>query len=86
MNNQAEAAGQANHQPDSENLNEGVSARSSSINGLGVFASRSSRQGEFILLIDDSRVVTPELPFLPGEGQRHCDYLEGGKVVLKRFR
>ena len=40
---------------------------------------------EFILLIDDSRVVTrelPELPFLPGEDQRHCDYLEGGKVVL----
>jgi hypothetical protein len=55
----------------------------STIEGQGVFAARSFCLGEAILRIDDSRVVTDRNPLDPqlGEYERHCDYLEGGKLV-----
>jgi hypothetical protein len=43
---------------------------------------RSFRQGETILVIDDSRVVDDLHPLASNEEKRHCDYLEGGKVIL----
>src|ERR1044071_2686614 len=51
-------------------------------NGIGVFAKRPFSPGEPILVIDDSRVVDDLHPLRPGEEERHCDYLEAGKVVL----
>ncbi len=64
-----------------------VTVNESSINGKGVFASENIAKGELILAIDDSRVVTPELPLIEskGEFEYHCDYLAGGKVVLMLF-
>jgi hypothetical protein len=56
--------------------------RSSPINGLGVFAKRTFRRGEIVLSIDDRRVVDEEHPLRLGEEERHCDYLDAGKVVL----
>src|SRR5437773_2586761 len=57
-----------------------VSVKASPIEGQGVFAAADFRQGERILAIDDSRVVTEEAPLR--EDPRHCDYLAAGRVVL----
>ena len=54
----------------------------SSIEGLGIFAARPFRLGDTILAIDDSRIVDDRDPLQAGEDQRHCDYLEAGRVVL----
>ncbi len=64
-----------------------VAVKESSINGMGVFASKNIAKGELVLAIDDSRVVTLELPLdeSKGEFEYHCDYLAGGKVVLMQF-
>ena len=63
---------------------ENVIVKESQIHGLGVFAAREFRQGERILVGDESRVVTSDNPLQPdrGEYDYHCDYLAGGKVVL----
>ena len=57
----------------------------SDIHGLGVFAARDFAEGETVLVMDDSRVVDDEHPLRPelGEYAHHCDYLEGGKVILQ---
>jgi hypothetical protein len=60
----------------------GVAVLQSAIEGLGVFAARPFRQGEAIHELDDSRIVDALHPLDPGDDARHCDYLEGGKVVL----
>lgn len=62
----------------------GVEVGRSRIHGLGVFATRNFSPGETVLVIDDSRVVDADHPLRPdlGEFAYHCDYLEGGKVVL----
>ena len=64
-----------------------VTVQESSINGFGVFSLRSIARGQMILAIDDSRVVTDDLPLdaSKGELEYHCDYLAGGKVVLMQF-
>ena len=64
-----------------------VAIKESSINGMGVFASKNIAKGELVLAIDDSRVLTPELPLVESKGELeyHCDYLAGGKVVLMQF-
>lgn len=58
----------------------------SGIHGVGVFAGRDFAAGETLMSLDDSRVVDEEHPLRPelGEYEYHCDYLEGGKVVLQR--
>ena len=59
----------------------------SAIHGAGVFAAREFAAGETVLVMDDSRVVDAEHPLRPesGEYEYHCDYLEGGKVVLQGY-
>jgi uncharacterized protein len=59
----------------------------SQIHGLGVFATRNFAEGETVLIMDDSRVVDDERPLRPelGEFDYHCDYLEGGKVILQQY-
>ena len=59
----------------------------SGIHGVGVFAARDFAAGETVLVLDDSRVVDEEHPLRPelGEYEYHCDYLEGGKVVLQGY-
>jgi uncharacterized protein len=59
-----------------------VVARPSGIEGTGVFTIEAIHPGETILEIDDSRVVDESHPLAPSDDRRHCDYLEGGKVVL----
>jgi len=54
----------------------------SGIEGCGVFAICPFRKGEPILAIDDSRVVNDHAPLQANEEERHCDYLERGRVVL----
>jgi hypothetical protein len=61
-----------------------VAVRSSTIEGLGVFAARPFPKGAVVQVIDDSRVVDDLHPLGPGDEARHCDYLEAGKVVLMR--
>ena len=55
----------------------------SPIHDKGVFAAINIKEGEPILEIDDSRVVTNDNPLRPekGEHKHHCDYLENGRVV-----
>ena len=59
----------------------------SEIHGVGVFAARDFDAGETVLVMDDSRVVDDEHPLRPelGEYAHHCDYLEGGRVVLMGY-
>lgn len=59
-----------------------VAVRSSAIQGFGVFAVRPFPRGTVVQVIDDSRIVDDLHPLGPGDDARHCDYLEGGKVVL----
>jgi hypothetical protein len=55
----------------------------SSIAGRGVYASRRFETGERILMLDDSRVITPEHPLRPelGECDDHVDHLANGTLV-----
>jgi hypothetical protein len=64
-----------------------VIVKESSINRLGVFALENISKGEMILAIDDSRIVTAELPLVEskGEFEYHCDWLTGGEVVLMQL-
>lgn len=64
-----------------------VTVKESSINGIGAFALENISTGELVLAIDDSRIVTPELPLIESKGELeyHCDYLAGGKVVLMQL-
>jgi uncharacterized protein len=59
----------------------------SGIHGVGVFAGRDFAAGETVLRMDDSRVVDEGHPLRPelGEYAHHCDYLEGGKVILQGY-
>jgi hypothetical protein len=63
-----------------------VEVRSSSIEGLGLFALRSYRPGQLIRTINVVREVTVQTPLRPDRGERkdHCDYPDG-KVVLIGF-
>jgi uncharacterized protein len=59
--------------------------RRSLIEGTGVFAAHSFREGDVLLEIDDSRIVDEHHPLGLSEDSRHCDYLQGGKVVLMQI-
>lgn len=63
-----------------------VIVKESPINGLGVFAFGNMPKGKIVLVIDDSRIVTPEFPLdeSRGEFEYHCDYL-ADRVVLMRY-
>lgn len=56
----------------------------SPIHGKDVFTLCTIHEGQRILKIDDSRVVTDDNPLRPelGEYEHHCDYLAKGKVIL----
>jgi len=60
-----------------------VEVGASSIEGLGLFASRPFRAGERIRQINVVREITPNAPLREEHGERadHCDY-PNGKVVL----
>ena len=61
-----------------------VEARSSSIEGLGLFSRRSFGAGERIRRIHVVREVTPEAPLREDLGERadHCDYPDGRVVLI----
>ncbi len=63
-----------------------VCVKDSNIQGLGVFSLREFKSGDYILQIDDSRVVNDANPLKPelGEHEYHCDYLAEGRVILMR--
>ena len=65
---------------------ESVEVRSSSIEGLGLFALRALHPGERIKRISVAREIAPESPLREDLGERidHCDYPDG-KVVLLGF-
>ena len=56
----------------------------SPINGRGVYAGRTYRPCETVLVLDDSRVVDAEHPLdaASGEFADHCDTLAAGHTVL----
>ena len=60
-----------------------VEVRRSSIEGLGLFATRAFHAGERIRQINVLREITPSSPLRTDLGERadHCDY-PNGKVVL----
>ena len=60
-----------------------VAVRTSSLEGLGIFAARRFRAGERIRPINVVREITPSAPLQEDLGERadHCDYPDG-KVVL----
>jgi hypothetical protein len=63
-----------------------VEVRSSRIQGLGIFASRSFAAGQRIRRVDVVREVTADSPIREDLGERidHCAYPDG-KVVLLGF-
>jgi len=60
-----------------------VEVKTSSVEGLGLFALRHFLAGQRIRLINVVREITPSSPLRPDLGERadHCDYPDG-KVVL----
>jgi uncharacterized protein len=56
----------------------------SSIDGCGTFVTQAAPRGTVILHLDDSRIVDPQHPLRPdnGELERHRDFLPDGTVVL----
>ena len=62
----------------------GIRAKTSRIEGLGVFADRPFEEGDVVLVIDTSRVVDERHPLRPelGEREDHCTSLQDGRVVL----
>ena len=61
-------------------MNRSLAIRTSSINGLGVFAETGFLTGENVLTIDDSHHVDEQHPVPAGEEQ-HCDFLSAGEVI-----
>ncbi len=59
-----------------------VVVHKSGIHGKGVFAARDIKRGEFILVIDDSDVVTDPRSLTENQRRYQCDYLENGKIVI----
>jgi hypothetical protein len=59
-----------------------LNVKPSSIHGTGLFARRTYRTGETIL-VREERPVTAEQPLDAGRGEieAHCDWLEGGRQV-----
>ncbi len=56
--------------------------KSSSIQGLGVYANQALDAGNVILEIDDSHIVTDESLLTEQQQQFDCDYLANGKIIL----
>jgi len=61
---------------------EKVFVKGSSIQGKGVYASKSFKNGEIVLVIDDSHVVIDPSKLTKEQNEYDCDYLANGKVVL----
>ncbi len=59
-----------------------VEVRESVIEGLGVFALRSFREGERIRCIRHEREITPQSPLQDGELLEHCSYPDGRTVLV----
>jgi len=66
---------------------ESVIVQPSQIHGQGVFAVRDFRQGDLIIIGNESRVITPDNPLRKDEDEYeyHCDYLADGKIVLLQW-
>ena len=61
---------------------ETVLVKPSPIHGKGLFAGADFKQGDRILMVDESRLVTDTMPLPEGEHAWHCDWLPDGRVVL----
>lgn len=61
-----------------------IEVRPSSIEGLGIFATRSFRSGERITRVHVVREITPETPIREDLGERveHCAYPDGKTVLI----
>lgn len=61
-----------------------VEVRKSPIQGTGVYSLKNFIEGEIILSIDDSQVVTDPSTLPDEDNEYNCDYLDNGKVVLMK--
>ena len=59
-----------------------VVVRLSPIQGKGVFAAIDFKEGNRILEVDDSRLVTEDDPLPAGEHEYHCDWYADGRQML----
>ena len=59
-----------------------VVVKKSRIIGKGVFSSKNFREGEVILEIDDSHVVTDPSKLTKEQHEFELDYLADGKIVV----
>lgn len=59
-----------------------VQVKQSPIQGQGVYAIRSIKIGEVVLVIDDTHVVTDESTLTKELHEFDCDYLANGKIIL----
>ena len=59
-----------------------VFVKESRIQGKGVFAAQNFKQGETILAINDTHIVTDEGVLTEHQRQFECDWLGDGKTVL----
>ena len=59
-----------------------VVVKESKIQGKGVYTVENIENGDFVLDIDDSHVVTNPSELTEEQNEYDCDYLANGKVVL----
>ncbi|MGB3715947.1 MAG: SET domain-containing protein-lysine N-methyltransferase [Candidatus Promineifilaceae bacterium] len=66
---------------------ESIEVRESPLHGLGVFAKIAIGEGDIVTHIDDGRIVSPEYPIRPKDGEKtyHFYYLEGEMIVLMQL-
>jgi len=59
-----------------------IVVKKSKVQGKGVYANKNIFQGNTILIIDDTHIVTDESKLTPHQHEYDCDYLANGKVIL----
>jgi len=59
-----------------------VEVKNSPIQGKGVYACKDFKEGQLVLEIDDTHVVTDTNTLTKEQFELHCDYLGNGTIIL----
>jgi len=64
-------------------ISSNVELRESPTQGTGVFANKSMKSGDVVLIIDDSHLVTDESVLTPQQHEFDLDYVDGKTILMQ---